>query len=72
MLHRQRQSFVREVEHIKYDGLSAAVFTVVDGANHFDDGFAFVHGLLLAVEADDGEIALHQYAVVHHWMMMPA
>ena len=72
MLHRKWHTFLRKIEHVENDGLRAAVFAMVDGAYHLDDGFAFVNGFFVAVEADDGEIALYQYAVVHHRMVMPA
>ena len=72
MLHGEGQVLLREVEHVEDDGLRAAVLAVVDGVHHLDDGLALMHHLLLAVLADDGQLALHQYAVVHHGMVVPA
>ena len=72
MLHGQRQVLLREVEHVEDAVLRAAVLTVVDGTHHLHDGFALVHHLLLAVLPDDGQLALHQYAVVHHGVVVPA
>ena len=60
MLNGQGQVLLREVEHVEDDGLRASVFAVVDGVHHLDDGLALMHGLLLAVLADDGQFALPQ------------
>ncbi len=70
--HRQRQSFLREVEHVEDGGLGASVLAVVDGADHLDDGLARTDDLFRPVLGDDGEFALHQHAVVHHGMVVPA
>ena len=72
MLDCQRQTFLRKVEHVEDDGLRATVLAVVDGVHHLDHGLALVNGLLLAVLSDDGQLALYQYAVVHHGMVVPA
>ena len=72
MLHGQRQTLLREIEHIEDDGLRASVLTVVDGVHHLHDGFALMHGLLFAVLPDDGQLALHLDSVVHHGMVVPA
>ena len=58
MLHGEGQVLLREVEHVEDDGLRAAILAVVDGVHHLDDGLALMHGLLLAVLADDGQFAL--------------
>ena len=71
MLHRQGQALLREVEHIEDNGLGASVFAVVNGAYHLDDGLALMHYFLIAILVDDGQLALHQYAVVHHRMVVP-
>ncbi len=72
MLHRQGQAFLREVEHVEDNGLVASVLAMVDGAYHLHDGLALMHYLLITVLVDDGQFALHQHAVVHHGMVMPA
>ena len=54
MLHRQWQSLLREIEHVKEDGLRTSVFAVVNVTDHLDDGLTFVHYFFLAVQTDDG------------------
>ena len=72
MLHRQWKSFLREIEHVEDNGLRATVLAVVDSIHHLHDDFALIYSLFLAVEADNGQLALYQYAVVHHGVVMPA
>ena len=72
MLHSQREVFLREVEHVEDDGLRASVLAVVDGAYHLYDGLALMHHLRLSVLSDDGQLALHEHAVVHGHMVVPA
>ena len=72
MLHGEREVFLREIEHIEDGILLAEVLTMMDGAYHLDNGLAFMHHLLLAIQSDDGEFALYEHTVVHHGMMMPA
>ena len=59
MLNGERQVFLRKVEHVEDDRLCASVLAVVDGVYHLNDGLALMHGLLLAVLADDGQLALY-------------
>ena len=66
MLDGQRYSLLREVEHIKDDGLSASVLTVVDGVDHLDDGLSLMHHFLLGVQTDDSQFTLYHNTVVHH------
>lgn len=72
VLHRKGLPLLREIEHIQDDGFGATVLAVVDGAYHFDDCLTLVHRFLAAVLAYNGQLALHQYAVVHHRMVVPA
>ena len=72
VLHGQWQTFLREVEHVEDDRLGASVLTMVDGIHHFHDSLAFMHHFVFAVLADDGQFALHQYAMIHHGMVVPA
>ena len=72
MLYGQRQIFLREVEHVEDTVLLAAVLAVVDGTYHLYDGLALMHHLRLAILSDDGQLALHQYAVVHGYVVVPA
>ena len=58
--------------HVKDDGLGASVLAMVDGVDHLYDGLTLMYYFLLAVKTDDGQFALHEYAVVHHRMMVPA
>ena len=64
MLHGKGQVLLREVEHVKDDRLRAAVLAVVDGVHHLNNGLALMHGLFLTVLSYDGQLALHQDAVV--------
>ena len=64
-------SFLREVEHVKDDGLVARIQSVVSGTDHLDDGFSWMHDFPLAVIADDGQFPLLQNAEVDDGMMMP-
>ena len=72
MLHGQGQVFLREVEHIEDDGFRASVLAVVDGIDHLYDSLTLVDYFLLAILSDDGQLALHQYTVVHDGVVMPA
>ena len=45
---------------------------MVDGVHHLHDHLALVYRILPAVLSDDGQLALHQYAVVHHGVVVPA
>ena len=72
MLHGQRQTLLRKVEHVEDNGLGASVLAMMDSVYHFHDNFALSHHFLLAVKADNGQFALYQYAVVHHGVVMPA
>ena len=64
MLHGQGQTLLREVEHVEDDGLRAAVLAVVDGVHHLHDHLALVYRILPAVLSDDGQLALHQQAIM--------
>ena len=72
MLHSQGQTLLREVEHIENGGLGTSVLTVVDGVHHLYYWLTLMHHLLLAVQPDDGQFALHQYTVVHHGVVVPS
>ena len=71
VLHRQGQALLREVEHVEHNGLGATVLAMVDGAYHLYNSLALVYHFLIAVLVDDGQLALHQYAVVRHRMVVP-
>ena len=44
---------------------------MVNGSNHFDNGFPLMNHLDIAIDVNDGELALPNYAKVYHVMMMP-
>ena len=60
-----------EVEHVEDDILRAAVLAVVDAVHHLYDGLALMHHLCLTIQADDAQLALHQYPIVHHGIVVP-
>ena len=72
MLYGQGQIFLREVEHVEDTVLLATVLAMVDGAYHLYDSLALMHHLRLAILSDDGQLALHQYAIVHGYVVVPA
>ncbi len=72
VLDSQWQAFLRKVEHVEYDWLGASVLAVVDGVHHLYNSLAFMHGFLLAILSDDGQLALYQHAVVHDGVVVPA
>ena len=72
VLHSQLFAFLREIEHVEDDVLITAVLTVVDGTYHLYDGLSLMYYLGLAVLSDDGQFTLHQYAIVHYGMVVPA
>jgi len=72
MLNGQQGVFLREVEHVEDYVLVTIVLAVVDGVHHFYNGLAFMNNLCLAVKSDDGQFALHQYAVIHSGVVVPA
>ena len=72
MLYRQGQTWLRKVEHVENDGLAAPVLAVMDGVHHLHNDLALMNHLLIAVLVNDSQFALHQYAVVHHRVVVPA
>ena len=71
ILHRQRQTLLREVEHIEDYWLRAAILATVNGINHLDNDFTLVYHSYLAVQSYDGQLALHQHSVIHRNVVMP-
>ena len=61
-----------DIEHVQDHLFVPSVLATMDGADHFDDGFAFVEGAFVAVSANDGQIALFHDAVVDYVVVMPA
>ena len=61
-----------DVEHVQDHLFVPSVLATMDGADHFDDGFAFVEGAFVAVSANDGQIALLYDSVVDYIVVMPA
>ena len=72
MLYCQLLAFLREVEHVEDEVLRTSVLAVVDSVHHLYDGFALMYDLGLSIQSDDGQFTLHQYAIVHHGMVVPA
>ena len=72
MLHGQQGVFLGEVEHVEDYVLVTSVLAVVDGVHHFYYGLALMNNLGLAVQSYDGQLALHQYAVIHNGVVVPA
>ena len=66
------RSILRYIEHVKDNGLVAAVLAVVDRPDHLDDGLTGLDGLFLAVQPNDSELALLLNAIVHNWMVVPS
>ena len=60
------------VEHVQDDLFVASVLATMDGAHHFNDSFALMEGALVAVLANDRQIALFHDAVVDYVVVMPA
>lgn len=61
-----------DIEHVQDHLFVATVFAAMDGAHHFDDGFALMEGAFVAVSANDGQIALLYDSVVDYVVVMPA
>ena len=72
MLDCQLLALLREVEHIEDDGFCATVLSMVYGVHHLHDSLAFVNDFLFTILTNDGQLALHQDAVVHYRMVVPA
>ena len=71
ILHRQRQTLLREVEHIEDYWLRATILAAVNGINHLDNDFTLVYHSYLAVQSYDGQLALYQHSVIHRNVVMP-
>lgn len=72
MLDSQRHILLREIEHVEYHRLVAAVLAVVYSPDHLHDSLAFMHDFLVALLVDDGQLALHEYAEIHRRVVVPA
>ena len=72
MLDGDRLTGFGDVEHVQDHLFVASVLATMDGAHHFDDGFALMEGAFVAVSANDGQIALLYDSVVDYIVVMPA
>ena len=72
MLDGDRLTGLGNVEHVKDHLFVSSVFAAMDGVHHFNDCLAFVEGALVAVFANDRQIALFNDAVVDYVVVMPA